>query len=53
MILSLPFSSFADGSRFQIAKFHPGTYRGSYYANQGHTGLTLKVYVDEEFSIKG
>lgn len=21
-----------------------GTYRGSYYANQGHTGLTLKVY---------
>jgi hypothetical protein len=24
-----------------------GTYRGWYYANQGHTGLTLNVYKDE------
>ena len=24
-----------------------GTYRGWYYANQGHTGLTLNVYVNE------
>lgn len=29
-----------------------GTYRGSYYANQGHTGLTLKVYLDESSNYK-
>lgn len=29
-----------------------GTYRGSYYANQGHTGLTLKVYMDENNDYK-
>jgi len=29
-----------------------GTYRGSYYANQGHTGLTLRVYKDEADAYK-
>ena len=29
-----------------------GKYRGSYYANQGHTGLTLEVYKDEDMNYK-
>lgn len=29
-----------------------GTYRGSYYAAQGHTGLTLNVYQDENAAYK-
>lgn len=29
-----------------------GLYRGSYYANQGHTGLTLNVYKDETSNYK-
>ncbi len=51
MILSLPFSSFADEADSKLQNFI-GTYRGSYYANQGHTGLTLKVYLDEDSNYK-
>lgn len=34
---------YAQSSTNELETFL-GTYRGSYYANQGHTGLTLKVY---------
>lgn len=37
--------SFASEGSRQLDDF-VGTYRGSYYANQGHTGLTLKVYLE-------
>lgn len=39
-------TTFAFEGNKQIDNF-AGVYRGSYYANQGHTGLTLNVYKDE------
>lgn len=51
ILLLLPYSSFANEESPELDKFL-GTYRGSYYANQGHTGLSLKVYMDEDMSYK-
>lgn len=43
---------FAENNESELNSFL-GTYRGSYYANQGHTGLTLKVFLDKNNNYKG
>lgn len=42
---------FAFEGNSKLDKFI-GVYRGSYYANQGHTGLTLNIYRDEDSKYK-
>lgn len=50
ILILIPVNSFAYGGN-ELDNF-VGTYRGSYYAAQGHTGLTLKVYQDNDMNYK-